>query len=146
MIPAALLLCGCVQAGPGGEASVGGGLGGAAIAPDPDALPLEGTSWEVDFLRGWALTDTPPRLRFDGTGLSGSGGCNTFSAQAARESAQLSIGPVAATRRVCPGPVMAVELAFFSALQGAAEVAVLGDRLHLRDAVGQTILTAVPGE
>ena len=50
--------------------------------------------------------------------LVGSGGCNRYSADVTRNVAQdLSVGPVAATRRSCPPEVMAQEEAFLPLLE-----------------------------
>jgi heat shock protein HslJ len=55
----------------------------------------------------------------DGT-VSGSGGCNRYSAAVVETAPrEISIGPAAATRMACPEPAGGFEGRFFSALQAA---------------------------
>ena len=74
----------------------------------------------------------------DGT-VSGSGGCNDFDAGYTVEGADgLIIGPIASTKKACPDDVMAVEGAYFAALENVATYAVSGGTLTLLDADGAT--------
>jgi heat shock protein HslJ len=51
--------------------------------------------------------------------LAGHGGCNRFFGQYKISGNEISIGPVGATRMACAEPVIAREMAFFSALERA---------------------------
>jgi heat shock protein HslJ len=72
----------------------------------------------------------------DGT-VTGSAGCNRFNASYAIEAGHLTIGPVAATRKMCPPEeLMAQETAFLAALQSVATFEIRGGRAQLRTAEG----------
>jgi heat shock protein HslJ len=61
----------------------------------------------------------------DGT-VSGFGGCNEYDTTYTIDGAALAIEPVAATRKTCAANVDATESAFFTALEGAASLAITG--------------------
>ncbi|MFO1204398.1 MAG: META domain-containing protein [Burkholderiales bacterium] len=117
---------------------------------------LAGTSWKVTgFNNGRqavvsVLTGTDLTLAFAGDGkLSGSAGCNRYTAAYTSAGQKLTIGPAAATRRMCAQPegVMEQEQQFLKALETVATARFEGDRLELRtaeDALAMT-LVKVPG-
>jgi heat shock protein HslJ len=117
-----------------------------AAAPAPR---LDGVTWEVTGfnngrhavvspLNGTALT-----LAFQGGSVSGSGGCNTFRAPYKRDGGSLTIGPVAATRKVCDGKgVMQQEREFLAALESTTTWAIDRDLLDLHRADGERVLFA----
>lgn len=73
----------------------------------------------------------------DGT-LSGSAGCNTFTAAYEVSGSSIKIGPVGSTRMACADPagVMEQETQYLGALATAATYAREGNRLELRTADG----------
>lgn len=77
--------------------------------------------------------------------VSGSGGCNAYNASYTALGTQLTIGPVAATRKACIGPAGDVENAYLAALAGVTSYAVTNERLTLVDASGTASLTFVRG-
>ncbi|MBH5338683.1 META domain-containing protein [Streptomyces pactum] len=81
------------------------------------AEPLKGTRWTVTgFSEGQTTRSLPAgtagRAHFtldrDGQ-VTGSLGCNTFSADAVVEGGRIEFGPLASTRKACPGPATEVE-------------------------------------
>ena len=71
-------------------------------------------------------------LRLDGAELSGSSGCNRYTAEVEVEGARLALGTIASTSMACADPaVNETEAAFLAALQEVDEVALDGDRLVL---------------
>jgi len=81
----------------------------------------------------------------DGT-LSGSGGCNTFTAGYTVDGAEgLTIGPIASTKMACSDEVMTAENAYFTALSNVATYSVSAGTLTLRDADGATQVTYTAG-
>ena len=52
-----------------------------------------------------------------------------------------TIGPIAATKKLCPDDVMTTEDAYFAALAATAKYKISGDTLTLRDAGGATQVT-----
>lgn len=83
---------------------------------DPADL-LEGLDWRVAEAGGTVLPEgLEARLRFEGRGLSGHGGCNSFSGSFELTGEALAFGPIAATMKACDGARMAAERAVFAAL------------------------------
>ena len=74
--------------------------------------------------------------------MSGSGGCNSYSAPLEREGDQLTIGPVTGTEKACSDPdgVMDQEGAYFSQLSSVTGYNVAGGTLALLDANDEAIL------
>jgi len=80
---------------------------------------LEGKTWTlVQFDDGDpAPTERPITAVFGDGKVSGSGGCNRYSAGVTSPSAgALKVGPIAATKMACPGPVGGNEQRYFAAL------------------------------
>ncbi len=77
----------------------------------------------------------------DGT-VTGTGGCNTFTAPYTLDGSDgIVIGPIASTRKACPEPVSTTEAQFFAALEATTTYRLEGDTLTLRDAQGATQVT-----
>ncbi len=106
---------------------------------------LAGSSWDaigvntgqeavVSLIIGTEIT-----ARFDEDGnLSGTGGCNQYTAQYEATEDTISIVAIAATERACSEPegVMEQEQQYFAALERADTWSVESGRLELRDAGG----------
>jgi putative lipoprotein len=90
--------------------------------PQTDA-PLEGTNWEVVEIRGVPTPaesqPTPFLLIQSGVGeVTGNTGCNSFNGPYQATGNQLTMGPLASTRRACAVPVVSdFETVMFDALQ-----------------------------
>lgn len=118
--------------------------GGVLAVFDPQPLTLAGTSWEVtSFNNGKEAVISPivgTRLTMvfgpDGN-LSGSAGCNTYTASVTTKGSTIAIGPPAATRRMCaePGGVMEQEQQFLGALPTARFFRMEGNGLEMRTEV-----------
>ncbi len=115
-----------------------------------EAAPrLAGVTWTVTgFNNGRGAVVTPIvgsalTLKFgDGT-LQGRAGCNAFHASAHVEGSRIRIDAPVATRKVCAGEgVMEQERAFLAALRTATTWLIRDDRLELRLASGERVLTA----
>jgi heat shock protein HslJ len=82
------------------------------------------------------LDEAPLDMTFgkDGT-VTGSAGCNRFTAGFTAAGTAFRFGPAATTRRICPGDgVMEQEQAFLNALASVTTMRVEGDRLEFRTA------------
>jgi heat shock protein HslJ len=108
-----------------------------ARAGQPPAI--EDVSWEVTLLDNGRqalaspLAETRLTMLFKDGIISGSAGCNAFQGKYTRMDSRLTIGPLAATRKVCAGEgVMDQERRFLAALESAASWALEGDVLNLR--------------
>ncbi len=95
---------------------------GAAVEQGPlDLGAIAGVTWRLDGglgaarVRAAALT-----ARFDEGRIAGASGCNEYSGAVEDQGpGVLRIGPVLTTRRACETPIMDLEAAFLSVLQGA---------------------------
>ena len=103
------------------------------------AANLAGSEWRPSRI-GTSAVSPEARLfvQFKGAGqLAGHGGCNRFFGQYKISGNEISIGPVGATRMACAEPVMALEMAFFSALERAKSFRRDKTTLVLFDASGK---------
>jgi heat shock protein HslJ len=96
---------------------------------------LAGTSWRLTRLD--AATPVPAdagiELRFEGSRVVGTGGCNQFHADVlSGERDAVEIGPIAATRRACPEPLRQREQRFLAALGRATRIGFWFGRLEIQ--------------
>ena len=123
--------------------------GGTLLTYRPGIAGLPGTSWQATGINNGrdavvsdaSVSAATAEFAADGT-LSGSGGCNTFTAPYRIEPVDgLSIGAIAATKMACEPQVMTTEMAYFAALARVATYAIDGQTLTLRDKDGATQVT-----
>lgn len=107
------------------------------------ASGLIGELWEVVSLNGDPpAADTTITAQFGEDGaLSGSNGCNSYSATYAVDGAAITIQPGASTAMACPEPAMTQATDYMAALAAATRYAIDGGMLTLADAGGATLLT-----
>jgi heat shock protein HslJ len=92
-----------------------------------------------------ALADTEVTAVFGADGqLSGSAGCNTYSAPYRVDGAQIKIGLTITTRMMCPQPIMDQEAQYLAAIQLAATYSIRGKQLELRSADDALLANYVP--
>lgn len=112
---------------------------------------LAGSDWEVTGVNNGnqavasVITGTELTLSFDEDGMvSGSSGCNDFSAGYVAGDEVIHIDPIAGTLKFCESPagVMDQELQFTEALANASTYSIDGSTLTIRDAEGSTQVTA----
>lgn len=111
---------------------------------------LAGTSWSATGINNGRealvslVADSTVTLDFSTDGrVSGSAGCNDFTAGFQQDGSAVKFTPAALTRKMCPDPkVMEQETAFVRALEASTTSAVEGNRLTLRDANGAMQVTA----
>lgn len=108
--------------------------------------------WEVNaFLRGngfstpVAGTKLTARFAADGS-LSGSAGCNRYTATYTADAGKLTITPPASTKKFCPEPedVMAQEAAFLAVLPTATSYQLSGTTLDLLRDDGTRVVSLTP--
>ena len=112
-------------------------------------LTLENTSWQatgINNRRGGIVssaTTTQVIAMFADGKVSGSAGCNNYSASYEISDSQITIGPAMTTRRQCAEPegIMAQEQEFLQALAAATQYKLTADRLELRDGNGSLQVT-----
>jgi heat shock protein HslJ len=112
-----------------------------------------GTSWKVTGYNNGrqavvsVLIGTEITARFGEDGrLTGTSGCNEYSASYEIDGEGIEIGPAGATRRFCAEPegTMEQERRYLEALQSAATFRTAGEKLELRTAEGALAVTLVP--
>lgn len=122
----------------------------ATLSAQPRSLA--GTSWRVTGYNNGkqavvgVLAGTGLTMAFSTDGkVSGSAGCNNFTAPYSGEGQTLALGPVATTRKICATPdrVMEQEQQFLQALATAASARFEGRRLELRTATGALAVALV---
>ena len=106
---------------------------------------LTETDWWVEDIAGKGVVDrshTTIQFAEDGK-VVGSTGCNQYFGSAEIEGSNISFGPLAGTRMMCPASLMDQEMKFFQAMGNVTnwEIAKT-DLLHLRDAEGNDLLRA----
>lgn len=127
-------------------------VGKTVLTYKADASGLAGSSWVASGInngKGAVATDANTAkvtAKFSALGvISGSGGCNTYTASYATSGQSgLTIGPAASTMMACETAVMTTEQQYFAALGKVAKYQRDGNKLTLRDAAGATQVTYIP--
>jgi heat shock protein HslJ len=100
-----------------------------------DPPSLQGVPWVLASgldVEGWE--EVAPSATFEDGRVSGSTGCNRFTAPYAIDGSGLEIGQIASTRMACPPPGDAVERAYLAALEGVTTWRMENEALALLDA------------
>lgn len=115
----------------------------AASSPVSEKLDLNGTAWILSSLpTQLLLAETTPTLRFEGGRVSGTDGCNRYTAPYTVTGASLEVKPMgASTQMACPPQVMKQATAFMSALTQARTYRVTAGKLELLTAEGTVVAT-----
>lgn len=116
------------------------------------ALPLEGTYWMLSSFAGSRGDNQTlqPSTSIDATfkegRVSGSDGCNQYSAAYKLDGDKISIQPGISTLMACPEPTMEQAQEYMAALTSATRYKITGDSLEMLDQGGKTVLTYKAGE
>jgi heat shock protein HslJ len=133
----------------GGQLMLMDGSGVALATFAPQDTGLAGTNWLVTGYNNGkqavvsVIIDTQLTANFGADGqLSGSAGCNNYTGSYKTDSSNITIGPLAATRKLCqPDEVMQQEAQYLAALETAATYRIDGNRMELRTAEGALATT-----
>jgi len=108
------------------------GTAGMAMGAD-----LAGSEWRPSFISEAELpAGVKIEVAFQPDGqITGTGGCNRFFGGYTVSGSHIKIGPLASTRKGCPG-LIKLEATFFATLQAAASFEQTGAMLILFDASG----------
>jgi heat shock protein HslJ len=111
--------------------------------PTSDSRELDGTLWTLSSLPGHSLvTGATPTLRFEGGRVSGTDGCNRYTAPYTAKGSVLQIGPrPASTMMACPPATMKQADAFVDALTRARAYRITGEQLQLLADDGAVLAT-----
>jgi heat shock protein HslJ len=119
---------------------------GASGGPSADTAATDPIgSWTIDQIGGRPVVDdSPASLTFatDGT-VAGNGSCNQFTGGYELNGDRMSLGPLAATSRMCASEALNdQEIRLFEALGEVVRLRIDGDVLTLVDAGGDTLVQA----
>jgi heat shock protein HslJ len=110
------------------------------------ALSLEGPNWRLTSITSGGTVSSPVAgtavnalFSADGS-VTGSAGCNRYSAPFTASGSSLTFGLLATTKMMCADDVMAQEQAFLTAMGEVAGSSIAGRTLTLVDASGQPVL------
>jgi len=118
-----------------------------ALAGAVDRPALEGPTWRLTQVAhaGGQLHAVPDSIEATATfaegAVSGSGGCNRYTASYVAEGGKLTIGSAAATMMACPEPQTSIEQPFLAALAVVTTYRIEDGQLIWLDAGGQKIAT-----
>ena len=121
-----------------------------ALAGEPDMMTLEGPTWRlaaVIHADGELQTvpdDVEATAMFAAGAVSGSGGCNRFTASYRADGDHLTIERGATTMMACPEPQATVEMAFQAALEATKAYRIEDGRLAWLDAEGRELAAFKP--
>jgi heat shock protein HslJ len=109
-------------------------VGATGMTMDVD---LAGSEWRPSFMSAMDLPHgVVMQVEFQPDGrITGTGGCNRFFGGYRLSGAHIRIGPLASTRKGCPG-LIKLEASFFATLQAAASFEQTDTTLILFDAAG----------
>jgi heat shock protein HslJ len=109
--------------------------GGSPASPSISAQQLDGTAWRLVVFEGHRLPSGPDArpitLRFAAGRVSGHGPCNALGGDFSLEAGVLRFGPLATSKRLCPGERSDLEGPYLEALRRVARAWVEGDTLVL---------------
>lgn len=120
--------------------------GSASPSTDPVPDTLAGTSWRAVSVGGRStVVGREPRLAFEATKVTGSGGCNQFGGDYTYADGRLSFGELPMTLMGCDEPIGSIEGDFLKLLGGGVTVTVDdGGQLLLEGPAGQALLVPAP--
>lgn len=104
--------------------------------------PLTGTTWTLTSMyQATLLPDAKITAVFDSNGqLSGTGGCNNYSAGYEISGSNLTVSSPNSTVMSCTEPVDKQESAYFYLLEASGAYEIKGSELTIKDGTGETIL------
>ena len=123
------------------------GSGSDGDTQDPAAL--EGESWILtQMLTAGGQTEivqTGVSAQFDGTTISGSAGCNSYNASYEASGSDISFGPIAATKKICPEDEQSTEDRYLQLLAEVGSFEVSGRSMSMNDTGGTPVLQFMQG-
>ena len=124
-----------------------GGTGTNDGTQDPAAL--EGESWILtQMLTAGGQTQIVQvgvNAEFDGSTISGTAGCNTYNASYEASGGDISFGPIAATKKLCPEDEQSTEDRYLQLLAEIGSYEVSGRSMSMNDTEGTPVLQFMQG-
>ena len=111
--------------------------GRVRTAATQDPAALEGESWILtQMLTAGGQTEivqTGVSAQFDGSTISGSAGCNSYNASYEASGSDISFGPIAATKKICPEDEQSTEDRYLQLLAEIGSFEVSGRSMSMND-------------
>jgi heat shock protein HslJ len=106
------------------------------------AASLSGPTWTVTSLTGVGVDPTVTMTAVFGEDgqITGSGGCNNYTATYTVDGSTITIEAPASTRMACPENVNQQESEYFYLLEGTGSYEIRGEKLTIKDSSGQTTI------
>jgi heat shock protein HslJ len=128
----------------GGDDASGSNGGGTQ---DPAAL--EGQSWILTQMLSAGgqtqILDVGVSAEFDGTTISGNAGCNSYHASYEASGGDISFGPIAATKKLCPENEQSTEDRYLQLLAEIGSYEVSGRSMSMSNTDGTPVLQFMQG-
>jgi heat shock protein HslJ len=122
---------------------------GSSDGGTQDPAALEGESWILtQMLTAGGQTqivDVGVNASFDGSTISGNAGCNSYSASYEADGSQISFGPIAATKRICPEDEQSTEDRYLQLLAEIGSYEVSGRAMSMNEKDGTPVLQFMQG-
>jgi heat shock protein HslJ len=121
------------------------GAEGVLVFEAAEALPLEGTAWQLSGLAQneavvSTLVDETITLTLADGQANGFAGCNNYFGSYETTGSDLTFGPLASTKKACEGDVGQREAEFLAALERVASYRVERSHLTLLDSSGALVM------
>ena len=130
-------------------AACGGDEGSSSDPSAQDPAALEGDSWILtEMLTAGGQTEivqTGVSAQFDGTTISGTAGCNSYHASYEASGGDISFGPIAATKKLCPEDEQSTEDRYLQLLAEIGSYEVSGRSMSMNDTDGTPVLQFMQG-
>ena len=127
----------------------GGDDGGSGSDGTQDPAALEGESWILtQMLTAGGQTEivqTGVSAQFDGSTISGTAGCNSYNASYEASGGEISFGPIAATKKICPEDEQSTEDRYLQLLAEIGTFEVSGRSMSMNDQDGTPVLQFMQG-
>jgi heat shock protein HslJ len=127
----------------------GGDEGSSSDPGTQDPAALEGESWILtEMLTAGGQTEivqTGVSAQFDGTTISGTAGCNSYHASYEASGSDISFGPIAATKKICPEDEQSTEDRYLQLLAEIGSYEVSGRSMSMNDTDGTPVLQFMQG-
>jgi heat shock protein HslJ len=127
----------------------GGDDGGSGSDGTQDPAALEGESWILTQMLTEGgqteIVDVGVSAEFDGTTISGNSGCNSYHASYEATGGDISFGPIAGTKKICPEAEQSTEDRYLQLLAGVATFEVSGRSMSMNDQDGTPVLQFMQG-
>ena len=130
-------------------AACGGDDGSGSNGGTQDPAALEAKSWILtQMLTAGGQTqilDVGVSASFDGTTISGNAGCNSYHASYEASGGDISFGPIAATKKLCPEDEQSTEDRYLQLLAEIGSFEVSNRSMSMNDTDGTPVLQFMQG-